>query len=50
MQIIPYIFPFLAGTIRPAHQSTHSKNVTYAAHLMGYNRRNEQPGGKLKPF
>ncbi|CAG2202206.1 tumor necrosis factor ligand superfamily member 6-like [Mytilus edulis] len=32
------------GTIRPAHQSTHSKNVTYAAHLMGYNRRNEQPG------
>lgn len=32
------------GTIRPAHQSTSNRNITYAAHLMGYNRKIQQPG------
>ena len=40
----------ISGTIRPAHQSTSNRNITYAAHLMGYNRKIQQPGSKFRPL
>lgn len=32
------------GTIRPSHQYAGHANITYAAHLMGYNRKIQEPG------
>ncbi|CAC5414955.1 TNFSF6 [Mytilus coruscus] len=38
-----FVTSIIYGIIQPAHQSTYPRNVTYAAHLMGYNQKFEQP-------